>query len=114
MNSSVFNGVILYDKGLDGCLNGVYTNVPANGEIWNEIVKRKDGTSSTDIAGDYHCQYFEINAINNPARQGSLNISLRLNQTNIYDFKWIIDEDIFTGVGYRMNEKQIVVNYWLE
>jgi hypothetical protein len=33
------NGIITYEIGKDGCLNGFYTNEAAKGEIFNEIAR---------------------------------------------------------------------------
>lgn len=92
------NGIILYSIELDGCLNGVYTNEEARGEIFNEIAKAsKFPFNEDDLSGDYNCFYFEKNRRNNATLQIK-----RRGQHNIYDFIWEIGgEPAFKGLGTK-------------
>jgi len=70
MDINAFNGIVLYDIELNGCLNGVYTNMEAPaGVIYNEIARKRVDPKKTEnevggveleIEGIYDCQYFDI------------------------------------------------------
>lgn len=101
------SGLVLYDIELDGCLNGVYTNDHAAGLIYNEIARRRPDSPDGDLSGIYDCFYFDEN---NSRNNAVLTIS-RIGRT--YHLEWRTDSRIiFNGVGYIMNEKQLVVHYW--
>ena len=105
LTKAKFNGIALYDIQMNGCLNGVYTNTGACGEICNEInKKKKSSTSAADtIVGEYDCLYFD--------QQGELTIT-KPSKDNVYHFSWDIDGQQHEGVGYKMNDRQIAVSYW--
>lgn len=108
-NIKIFYGIILYDIEMNGCLNGVFTNMSVGGEIYNEICRKKSPENqSGEIDGNYDCQYFDKQ---NEAYQGELVVAKIAN--HIYSFEWNINGGIkFEGRGYKMNEKQISVSYW--
>ncbi len=108
-------GIVLYDIELDGCLNGVYTNEhpTVDGNIYNEINRRQDKVKGDnwDINGVYECFYFDLN---NQRINATLTISYAQGRTNTYNFVWReIGQtvDSFTGIGYKMNPRQIAVHY---
>ena len=105
-----FNGVVLYNIELDGCLNGVYTNTGAKGEICNEINKKRSDTENNDsideILGTYDCKYFD--------QSGTLKIDTHPLDKRIYHFNWDIKGNEHEGVGYKVNKEQIVVTYWFK
>jgi hypothetical protein len=107
----VEKGIILYSIELDGCLNGVYTNEDADGEIFNEVAikKKNDEVNEDHLVGSYDCFYFENG---NAGTTAILNV--KKTAINMYDFKWTATSPqgaSFTGIGYKMNEKQIAVRY---
>lgn len=105
-------GIILYNIEKDGCLNGVYTNEhkTVNGEIYNEISRIKKNTKpgKDGISGIYDCFYFELQ---NFPFNAELEIKFKIG--NVYEFIWrdLNGTPIHTGVGYKMNDKQIVAHY---
>lgn len=114
-----FYGIVLYDIEMDGCLNGVYTNMSdeCHGVIYNEIARKKK-CDKKEIAGIYDSQFFDLD---NDRYFCKLEITRRRGtEINIYDFRWhdIMDEENqtvnreYVGVGYQMNERQISVTYW--
>jgi len=99
------NGVILYTIGSDGCLNGLYANKGAKGEVFNEVAKKI--TDMSTIEGKYECFYFEEGA------GVPCNLLIDRNSDGYFEMIWSIGtKPIFKGVGYLMNSTQIVVNYW--
>jgi len=109
-------GIALYNTELHGCLNGVYTNDGAKGEISNEVAKLKHGTSLgiDGISGEYDCFYFDTK---NRREGWVLIITAHASNPSkgIYwfDFLWKDKnrKDEFRGVGYKMNSSQIAVHY---
>jgi hypothetical protein len=116
-----FLGIILYDIEKNSCLNGVYTNIPEDGIIYNEICLRKTTPENLEdgIVGDYDCQWFENG---NSYHRGDLNIRRFIKLVNlksipidnIYTFNWFEKrtKNKYEGVGYKMNDRQIAVTYW--
>jgi hypothetical protein len=111
--NSGFHGIILYDIELDGRLNGVYTNYFNQGCINNEILRPQKVSDKlnchSDIDGPYDCSFFDVNYA-----QISCELQIKLIAMNSYSFEWK-DKDcrnIFEGVGYKMNNRQIAVHYW--
>ena len=103
-------GVALYNIELDGCLNGVFTNDNIDGQIFNEIAKISTSIGADGLSGIYHCFYFDSGNSRNDAE---LTIGIANGTTKKYDFSWVVNNKIvFKGVGYKMNEKQVVVHYW--
>lgn len=112
-------GVCLYTIELDGCLNGLFTNEGAQGEIFNEICKRRPEQSSQGtLAGTYDCVYFDVDRVSHSAR---LTITVLQNFQNapnaprVFRFEW---QDVnnpnvvlFEGTGYLINPNQVVVRY---
>ena len=98
-----FHGIQLYSIEKDGCLNCVYTNQDAHGEIFNEIAKKKTSINPTDaganqICGIYLCSYIQDSGIEN------VELEIKQKDKNIYSFRWYITTtDYFHGVGYIMN-----------
>lgn len=113
MSKEEFSGLILYTIELDGCLNGLYTNNKVDGEILNEIAKRKHDspTKNTDtIIGTYDCVFFEANK---PFVQANLVINIEQGTARTYTFDWIkLGKSIFKGRGYKISHNQIIVHYW--
>lgn len=108
-------GVILYDIELNGCLNGVYTNNYLHSEIFTETARVKKDTKvgSDGVSGEYDCFYFDVDNSKNICE---LIISESAHPNIIgtfeYSFVWKYEGAvIFRGVGYQMNERQIVVRY---
>lgn len=110
LNYSDFHGIVLYDIGLDGCLNGVYTNNDINGLIYNEIA-RKRSPSKSGIEGDYVCSYVDNGNVLQDAILTISAINKTLHRT--YKFQWTNPKGklMFEGVGFIMNGKQIAVYY---
>lgn len=106
-----FNGIILYNIQLDGNISGVYTNMPAGGRIYLEILTRMppvNRIANVDIVGTYQSMYF----------QGTERICdavckiTRRDNSDIFTFIWTRGNNpIFEGIGYIMNQTQIVVHY---
>jgi len=109
-----FRGIVLYNLELNGNLNGVYTNnLTPNAEIFTETNRRinvKDNDNEINDIRNYDCFYYDF-------EEGRVDCSLRLIITNgIYRAEWIrLNEQtpIFIGEGFRMNERQIAISYWL-
>ncbi len=102
-------GLILYTIEADDCLNGVYTNDghATPGTICNEIAKRRPGTGRGDrLEGIYECVFFE-NTV-------SHSLLLTINKRGrTYEFTWGDPAaPNFEGIGYIMNDRQVVVRYW--
>jgi hypothetical protein len=111
-----FDGIALYNIEMDGCLNGVYTDIEANGVIFNEINRKKkySEAKSSDIIGDYDSLSFDRiskKSKRNKYCRGSLKIT---KYNKAYSFKWINSHDVpeYEGIGYKMNTTQIAVTYW--
>lgn len=107
-------GIILYNIELNDCLNGVYTNDDPNlgGEIFNEIAKIKDKRGKeNDITGLYDCFYFEFSLKGNVPVNAILEVTLE--GKGKYKFLWtaLDGKKQFVGIGYKMNDRQIAVNY---
>ena len=110
------SGIVLYNIELNGCLNGVFTNDALAGVIYNEIAKNRNGKSDGCICGTYDCFYFD--AGNELRNDVELKISIPTGQNGIYSFVWSElpengGQDIFAGIGYKMNHRQIAVHYKL-
>ena len=114
MDINAFNGIILYNIELNGCLNGVYTNMEAPaGVIYNEIARKKVaakneiGGAELELEGVYDCQYF----VEDEMDQCELTIK-RDKGSNVYSFEWQGKGlEPYHGRGYKMNSRQIVVHY---
>lgn len=111
---SIEKGVALYTIELDGCLNGVYTNEGSDGVISNEILIPSDDFKKRKgdlILGNYIGRYFDNDL--KKSYTEALEISLLSGKNNTYIFIWRGKNDTpkFTGVGFKMNNKQIVVRY---
>ena len=116
------SAIALYNIELDGSVNGVYTNIPAHGIIFNEIVRKIERESNLDeVSGDYTCSWIDEN---NTRHGGILRITPRVNhvRTNpdrnrILNFQWLEgdlpnENLVYVGIGYQMNQHQIAVHYW--
>ena len=112
MPKYVFEGIVLYTIEKHGCLNGVYTNEHKTngGEIHNEICRKINWKEQDQniLEGLYDCFFFD----NNNER---CNATLEITRTNrIYYFSWKdfdSKKESFKGVGFKMNERQLVVHY---
>lgn len=109
MPKHVHEGIVLYNIELNGCLNGVYTNenVKKGGEIFNEIARIKEYKGDDPYTGLYDCFYFDYN-------NERVNALLEITKlSGAYYFKWssLKGIQLFKGIGFKMNEKQIVVHY---
>jgi hypothetical protein len=104
------SGIALYSLEDDGCLNGVFTNDELDGEINNEIAKlHTELGEDDDLCGIYHCFFFDRPELRNNCE---LTIDLVPGKEQTYSFTWESEGSvIFSGIGYRMNEKQVVVHY---
>jgi hypothetical protein len=106
------HGIVLYDIQMDGCLNGVYTNEPAHGVIYNEIARKQKPSSTPDkwdIEGDYDCMWFdELNSQENCI----LRITQSPTDPPVFKVEWldtITRNPRFSGIGYYMNPRQFAV-----
>lgn len=104
----VKQGIALYSIELDSCLNGVYTNEHEDGRISNEIAV-KTNPENTELIGTYKYTYFDRQERYN----GLLKISLAQPKTRTFTFEWRDESGnlVFSGTGYKMNEKQVAVRY---
>lgn len=105
---SIQNGLILYNIERDGCLNGVYTNENSKGVMSNEILQKFEGEANA-VTGKYGSSYFEQGQ--RGAKPATLTISCQ--KTGIYSFSWADEKgkEVFRGIGYQMNDRQIAVRY---
>lgn len=101
------NGLILYSIEHDGCLNGVYTNDGGRSpELCNEIAKRRHGTNGHDrLSGTYDCMFFE------PRNSHSLMLTIEMWRDTYYFIWGDLTAPNFIGIGYIMNDTQVVVRY---
>lgn len=104
-------GIAIYTIELNGCLNGVYTNEHnnTNGVIYNEVnrIKTTKTLGKDGVSGIYDCFYFDLK---NFRVEAELQIDFI---NNIYYFTWrdLFGKILFKGVGYKMNDRQVVVHY---
>ncbi len=108
-----FFGIVLYDIEKNGCGNGVFTNTPNDGKIFNEIIQKIDRyNDSTDcVVGDYRAMWFDVN--NGKEYNCVLKVRLKAGCNSTYIFQWKKgSKTTFEGVGYKMNDRQIAVSYW--
>ena len=107
------DGIILYTIESGGCLNGVFTNKKLDGEIYNEIARKHTETGDNDLSGEYNCFYFDTGEEQNLRCNAELSIGIKNGTKGTYSLLWEIDgKPVFEGLGYHMNEKQLVVHYW--
>ena len=102
-------GVCLYTIGLDGCLNGFYTNECGKNEISNEDAKLKEKYEDFNdrLSGIYDCYYFQPDKNNN-----YVELVITKSGNNMYNLIWKDnDKEIFRGVGYIITENQFLVRY---
>jgi len=106
-----FRGIILYTIELDGNLNGVYTNnhPQTRGQIFTETARLNNHTfdeNGTEIIV-YDSVYFD--PVDN-----RVDCSLTFRISNrIYEATWVLENGfVFTGQGFRMNDRQIAIIYW--
>lgn len=107
-------GIALYDIGMDGCINGVYTNQGAAGAKYTETLRKTDASKKehgNNIQGDYDCLWFDLN--NQRVTNCDLEIRATNQAGNIFEFTWIEQQfgTVFEGIGYQMNDRQIAVSY---
>lgn len=109
-----FRGIVLYNIELNGNLNGVYTNNHpiTNGRIFTETARLRGDTffeGNTEVR-IYDCFYFDV-------VEGGVECTLTFRITNgIYRVEWHLPNQttpIFIGEGFQMNDRQIVISYWL-
>ena len=116
MDINAFNGIVLYNIELNGCLNGVYTNMEAPaGVIYNEIARKKVnskhahdevGGVELELEGAYDCQYFVEDEM------CQCELVIKRDRANVYSFEWHGKGlEPYYGRGYKMNSRQIVVHY---
>lgn len=101
-------GIVLYDIEKDGNLNGVYTNNVVKGKIFTETARLK---SKKNNVSTYDFFYFDIE----DTYTGKLTIT---EKDGVLDCTWNVYEindgkggDLFTGQGFKMNERQIAIYY---
>lgn len=106
-----FVGIVLYDIQLGGHLNGVYANnqsprnlnsISTETARFNEALQQSDGV----IINNYDVFYFD----GENEQRGQLRLVFNTDQT--IRASWIINnEEWFNGLGFQMNENQIVIYY---
>jgi hypothetical protein len=106
-----FQGIVLYDIDLNGCLKGVYTDNFTNGDIYNEIARKQTG--AVGIEGKYICSYTENG---NVLREAILTITkipgIKGNLKGTYSFDWHDGKkSVYTGIGFQMSKSQVAVYY---
>lgn len=109
-------GIILYQIEKNGCLNGSYTNEMQDGIIYNEIARHKTAknikicSEELPLEGEYDSLYFDDG---NERGELCLEIKLLPKKKGTYKFVWTDDQgkQYFEGIGYKMNEHQLVVHY---
>lgn len=102
-------GIVLYDKQLNGKLNGVFTNNDPNNnaEIFTETARLNPNRICENGGNWYEVFYFDGN---NGKTFGEMN--LYKNSHNMYIAEWYVNANIiFKGFGFDMNERQIAINY---
>ena len=105
-------GVCLYTIELDGCLNGLFTN-EAHREVFNEICKRRRDSLPQDqdtLIGIYDYVFFDSDR---SSHSGEMAIIAHPIFQNVLQFQWRNrnGNDVFTGVGYLISPRQVVVRY---
>ena len=106
---SVTKGMCLYSIEKNGCLNGVFVN--ENGKISNEILKLTEQQGEDKICGKYIASWVENGSIVNDKNvtiEKENNVTIEKKTDGSYEFKW---GEVFTGFGYKMNDRQIAVHY---
>ncbi|MBS1686869.1 MAG: hypothetical protein JSS76_19180 [Bacteroidetes bacterium] len=103
-------GIAMYDIHADGCLQGLYTNYGEDGLVYNEISRKSDGTSA--LLGEYVCMWFDVK--NAPISNMTLEICMAHGKSQTYFVKLKNEKGgvNFCGIGYKMNDKQLVISYW--
>ncbi len=98
--------LILYDIGLDGCINGVYRG--PNSEVYVELLRKKAGATNIGdgLFSIYRNQYIDTAG----THTGWVTVKP---QKGGYIFEWYQKKGVldFRGIGYKMNERQIAVYY---
>lgn len=110
IKGKTLRGVITYEILPDGCLNGVYSNnaQKTNGEIFNEIAKRKPGQIKGEISGQYICCYIDSDY---NVHECELKVTGILNAN--YEFEWHKQGvKMFEGTGWRTKQNQLTISYW--
>jgi hypothetical protein len=102
-------GTALYTIELGGCLTGVYTYNNCDGVILNEIAKRYTPVRKDGLSGNYNSVYFDTD---NNSIKAILKIAIVKGKKRTYGFTWKTKRNTYKGVGYKMNEKQVSVQYW--
>lgn len=102
-------GIVLYDKQLNGKLNGVFTNNDPNNnaEIFTETARPNLNKKCVNGGTWYEMFYFDSS---NGRFNGELN--LYKNNHNMFIAEWYVGGSlIFSGFGFDMNERQISLYY---
>lgn len=102
-------GIVLYDKQLNGKLNGVFTNNDPNNnaEIFTETARPNSNRKCENGGTWFEFFYYDSN---NESASGELN--LFKNTHNMYIAEWHVGGNmVFKGFGFDMNERQISINY---
>lgn len=100
-------GIVLYSIELNENLNGVFCNDHNKGTVFTETCRRNKTKDDTTKGECYDCFYFDING----AEQ---RCSLFLNNNNgTIGAIWENNRGrtLFSGIGFRMNERQIAISY---
>ena len=98
-------GIAVYRILQDGCLNGTWSHNNNNGEIFNEIAKRKNPNDNC-LCGIYKYSFIETDLV---VHEGELEI---IENRNSYDFTWREGNDVkFKGIGLR-TDNIVSVSYW--
>lgn len=103
-----FFGIVIYSIEDDGCLNGLWTTIANNGEISNEIAKKKNG-ENTCLTGDYIVTFIEHD---NPLLISQGSLLIKSGRNKLYELEWTIDNKTnkFFGKGFIIG-KQLIVSY---
>ena len=108
-------GIVLYDIQLNGNLNGVFTNIPADGNIFTETAILKMPLPPDNYCGIYDCFYFDRQSMNQPIQRNDVELKISCSRhRGTYSFLWtnLNGNAIFEGTGFLMNERQFAVNYF--
>ncbi len=101
-------GIVVYEMSLDGCLTGFWTDNKLQGELLNEIAKKKSGLPN-QLEGEYKSAYIDIG---NVVVEGELVVEKT--KDNLYTLKWINIKNNkieYIGYGYKFGN-QFIASYW--
>ena len=99
-------GIVVYNRIGDGCLNGIWTNNLSGGRIMNECARKKD-TDITCLAGEYTVTWIDEN-------HGITNGTLEIVRDNlVYNLTWKEGKTtLFYGIGIDCKETTFSAAFW--